>query len=239
MFGSRKRAEAKTQATLRQLDLEIDLLDACAAVLQLKSINGSGWADLVTKKGETVLLSLPAALFEPRRTPGRYVGGYSGFSTKVTKGLRFHTGTTRGTYQPGPEVQTVVDQGIWHVTTTRAVFVGSKRTIEWPWSKLVAIDTSLDCAVTLAVSNRQKVHGVGYDQGVDIVVDAAIQGVLAAHAGESVADAVKTVEDLAAGKRAEFSALAGHGQSGGAATHPVARSSIHRCRSGSPAWPSR
>jgi hypothetical protein len=116
------------------------------------------------KKGEAATLDYQGAvLVEPRRQPGHYSGGYSGFSFKVTTGIRYHVGGTRGTYQPGPEVATMIDQGDVTMTNQRVVFRGPKQTREWAFAKLVGWTHDDPHPITyLQVSNRQKTSGFGY-----------------------------------------------------------------------------
>ena len=58
----------------------------------------------------------------------------------------------------------MVDVGTFTLTTTRAVFSGSKQAREWAWSKLISVTHAADADWTmLSVSNRQKVSGIGYD----------------------------------------------------------------------------
>ena len=57
-----------------------------------------------------------------------------------TKSMRYRVGQTKGTLVAGEETPTVIDQGSVTVTTTRAVFVGSKQTREWAWAKLVSVE---------------------------------------------------------------------------------------------------
>ena len=122
-------------------------------------------ASLQLHAGERVFMVLQgAALIEPRRERGHYQGGYSGFSFRIAKGVRYHVGGTRGTYQPGAEVPTPIDTGTVTITNRRAVFEGSKRAREWDFSKLLGHEDHTEAPWTaLPVSNRQKVSGFLYD----------------------------------------------------------------------------
>src|SRR4051812_2114750 len=84
-------------------------------------------AGLMTKAGEHVYGVLDgAALIEPRRAPGHYVGGSHGVSFRVAKGMRYHVGAMRGTYLPGPESPTPIDVGRAVITDQRVTFAGTK-----------------------------------------------------------------------------------------------------------------
>jgi hypothetical protein len=97
--------------------------------------------------------------------PGHWQGGYSGFSFRIAKGVRYHVGGTRGSYAQGEEVPTPIDTGTVTVTDQRVVFQGAKQAREWLFSKLLGYQHSASMPWTaLQVSNRQKVSGVLYDK---------------------------------------------------------------------------
>jgi hypothetical protein len=100
-------------------------------------------------------------LVETRRGAGHYVGGYSGFSFRVAKGVRYHVGGTRGQYQAGAEQPTVIDTGTATITDQRVVFQGAKQTREWAFTKLLGYQ-HFDAPpwTAIQVSNRQKTSGV-------------------------------------------------------------------------------
>jgi hypothetical protein len=150
---------------------------------------------LVAKKGELVFLHMPGAgLIEPRRLPGQWVGGYSGFSFRVMKGVSYRVGGTRGTYAQGAETQQMIDQGDAIVTNQRVVFLGSKQTREWAYSKLMGIQHDDKLGATyLQVSNRQKVSGIGY--GPQVAQDVQFRLSLAlAHFNGDVQPLVESLE---------------------------------------------
>jgi hypothetical protein len=105
-----------------------------------------------------------ARLIEPRRGAGHWQGGSQGLSVRVpgTKSMRYRVGATRGTYVQGDERPTVIDSGTFTITDVRAVFVGTKQTREWLWSKLVAFQNDAPDWTGIAVSNREKLSGVAY-----------------------------------------------------------------------------
>ena len=117
---------------------------------------------LVLKNDELAVADVsPVALVEPRRGKGQYQGGSSGFSFRVAKGVSYRVGANRGTFTSGVDEQTVIDQGGLAITTKRAVFLGSKQTREWAFSKVLSVDYAEDSNSTLIhVSNRQKVSGI-------------------------------------------------------------------------------
>jgi len=163
MFGH-KRADAIREWTAQRAELEgmIDIAE------NFTGFTAAEAGIAFQLKGSERLLAQfePCALVEPRRGPGHYQGGSTGFSFRVAKGVRYRVGASRGTFVPGPEAPTPIDRGAVVITTTRAVFMGSKQTREWAWTKLLAVDHQADQPVTtMHVSNRQKASGVlvGWD----------------------------------------------------------------------------
>lgn len=109
---------------------------------------------LIRKKDEAVYLETPAALMK-EVTKRQYVGGYGGVSFRIAKGVRFHTGGFRG--RPvvvGTELQ-VDDTGLLAITSLRAVFMGERKTVEMPYTKLVSLNVFSD-GIQFHVSHRQK-----------------------------------------------------------------------------------
>lgn len=117
---------------------------------------------LVLKRNEHAFWTLTGAgLVESRRGPGHYQGGYSGFSFRVAKGVRYHVGGTRGHYVQGPEAPTVIDTGTATITDQRLVFQGAKQSREWAFAKLLGYQHFDSPPWTaIQVSNRQKTSGV-------------------------------------------------------------------------------
>ena len=82
-----------------------------------------------------------------------YRAGFSGLSIPLGKGFRYRIGAMRGRQvQVGTEMQ-VADQGVLSVSSKRVVFLGSRKTMEMPLSKLVNITLFTD-GVQLHMSNR-------------------------------------------------------------------------------------
>ena len=164
-FADRRRhkEEAERVVALQKWKADDDVLRGFLADLDATS-GGENVEGLLLKKDERAVLDYTgAALVEPRRQPGQYVGGYSGFSFKVVKGVRYHVGGSRGTYTPGPDVATAIDTGTVTITNQRVVFRGNKQTREWAFNKLVGWTHDDPHPITyLQVSNRQKTSGFAY-----------------------------------------------------------------------------
>lgn len=120
---------------------------------------------VVLHRGEHVFYVLEGAhLVEWKRLPGHWAGGYSGFSFRIAKGVRYHVGGTRGHYEQGEERPASIDMGTLTITDQRVVFQGLKQAREWPYSKLLGYQHDPKVPMTsLQVSNRQKVSGFLYD----------------------------------------------------------------------------
>ena len=148
---------------------EADALRAHAAMAS--QFAGATAADeasvpLQLRRGERVFCVMEqAALVEPRRQPDRWVAGYSGFSFRVARGVRYQIGATKGRREPGAEVPTAVDKGTATITDRRIVFQGTRRTREWDFDHLLGYHHDAREPLTLfQVSNREKVSGVLYDR---------------------------------------------------------------------------
>lgn len=188
------KAHAKAVETWQAEQHTLDALAAAARAAQAGTSRVNGF---LPKAGEVALWAAPAALIEPRRQQGHYVGGYSGISMKIAPGVRYRVGSTRGRYVPGPEVQTPVDRGTVVVTTRRIVFTGGLKTREWAFDKLIGVDTSSnDREAMLHVSNRQTVSGVslgkaGPDFQTYLALGVAISQSSAAAVAEERAEAAE------------------------------------------------
>ena len=152
-------------AITEQLEFAQARLDAVA------NFHGATGADIpddvniVLKANESVYMYVSdAVLVEPRKGPGQWHGRSQGVSMPIpgTK-LRYRVGASKGTFQQGEETPTPIDTGTFTVTSTRAVFTGQKHSREWAWSKLLSVTHYDPGWAAMAVSNRQKISGVGVD----------------------------------------------------------------------------
>lgn len=104
------------------------------------------------------------ALLQVVKTPGSYRGGYGGVSFPVFGRVRAHVGSQRGTFVPGPEVQTVTDTGITMITNQRVMFRGDLRTDQWKFSKMMSMEHSGTGITTIAMAARGKPEAIGYGE---------------------------------------------------------------------------
>lgn len=108
---------------------------------------------LPVKPGEVVHLSTPAQL-NKWVAVREYQGAYSGVSFRLAKGVRYHTGGSRGrSVVVGQELKPE-DAGQLTITSRRAVFSGAKKSLQFEYPKLLDLEVFTD-GIKLAVSNRQ------------------------------------------------------------------------------------
>jgi len=95
-------------------------------------------SNVVTKKGEVILFSAGAALVAIKKV--RQGGGtYSGFSVRITKGVRWHVG---GFNPPSYSEQAVIaDNGVLTITNKRIIYGGTKKTTTIDLGKVVGIQS--------------------------------------------------------------------------------------------------
>lgn len=108
---------------------------------------------ILMKKGEIAHIEADADLLK-EVVHKEYRGGYQGVSFRVAKGVRFHTGGSRGKMVVvGTSLETV-DQGILTITSQRSVFTGARQSIEMPHPKLLTLNLFAD-GVQFHLSNRK------------------------------------------------------------------------------------
>jgi hypothetical protein len=109
---------------------------------------------LVQKKGEIVHLEVPATLLKDV-TVRQSQGGYSGFSFPIGEtGIRYRVGGYHGHSVEVGTKRVPADDGFLVLSSQRAVFIGNKKTIELPYTKLVNLRIFSD-GVQFHTSNRQ------------------------------------------------------------------------------------
>jgi hypothetical protein len=121
---------------------------------------------LILKQGEVAHIELNAMLQKEVTLSHReYKGGGAGVSVRVAKGVRIRTGGGRGvgyTVVDGTQMQTE-DEGILAVSSQRLVFLGGRKTIEVPYTKIAALNVYTD-GLTVSATNRQRtMMFVGFD----------------------------------------------------------------------------
>ena len=131
---------------------------------------------VLPKKGEIVHFEVAANLMKEVAVK-EYRGGYHGVSIPIGKtGVRYRVGGVRGRMvQVGTQLQ-VADTGLLAVTNKRAVYMGSRKTIDMPLAKLVNLNVFTD-GVQFHMSNRVNPPLFQTDQSeiVAALVNAAAQ----------------------------------------------------------------
>jgi hypothetical protein len=182
-----KKARHEYEAALATWQVQHDEL---AAVLD-QARSGSGMTSdvIVLKKGETVFGSVTGVgLIELRKGAGHWQGGSSGISVPIGKvggrSIRYHVGATRGHYVQGTPHPEAVDRGTMYVTNQRIVFVGSSRTTECPFTKLVSVQRHPG-ELAVAVSSRQRPTVLHYGPALDHWVALRLDLALSTFNGEA------------------------------------------------------
>lgn len=131
---------------------------------------------IIPKKGEVVHLQAHAGLLK-EVSIRQWQGGYGGVGFRVAKGVTFRTGQVKGkSVVVGSEIK-VEDTGILTVTSTRVCFLGDRKTVDIPYTKLVGLSVYSD-GVTLQSSSRQNAVPIRVPEGYGEVVAAMINGAM-------------------------------------------------------------
>jgi len=130
---------------------------------------------LLLKRGEVAHAVVAAELMKEVAIR-EYRGGGGGFSFRIAKGVRYHTGRTRGRSVVVGSQLVAEDSGALTITSRRCVFTGNKKTLEFAYSKLVEIAVFTD-GIRFHVSNRQTASLFKVESGdvVAALVNAAAQ----------------------------------------------------------------
>ena len=135
-----------------------------------------GMSHLMAKRGEIIHLETGATLMK-EVVDREFRGGSQGVSIPMGHGVRFRTGGFHGkSVVVGTHLATA-DTGPIVVSSTRIVFLGGRKTIETPYTKLAGIDAFSD-GIRIHASNRQTspLFTVGIDgQVIAATIQAAAQ----------------------------------------------------------------
>jgi predicted RNA-binding Zn-ribbon protein involved in translation (DUF1610 family) len=161
-------------------------VDAIDSSLQervlVSSINGGILPEvasphILAKKGEVVYFECDATLMKEVAIR-EYQGGYQGFSFPIGKtGVRYRVGGSRGhSVEVGTKLD-VADSGILSITNKRAIYLGSRKTVEMPYAKLANLTVFSD-GLQFHQSNRVNAPLFRIPRGADVaaaIVNAASQ----------------------------------------------------------------
>jgi hypothetical protein len=122
---------------------------------------------LIPKKGEIVHFETAAALMKEVAVR-EWRGGSSGVSFRVAKGVRYHVGSTRGhMVTVGTQLQ-MADSGVLAVTSKRVAYLGSRKTVDMPFAKIMGLELYTD-AVQFSLSNRQNAPLIRVTVNTDVL----------------------------------------------------------------------
>jgi hypothetical protein len=130
---------------------------------------------LMPKKNEVVYSETSASLMK-EAVQREWRGASSGFSFRIAKGVRYRTGQVRGHSVVVGTQLVAEDDGILAITSQRAAYMGSRKTMEFPYSKLMNVEVFTD-GIRFHSSNRQRtpLFAVGNGEVVAATLNAAIQ----------------------------------------------------------------
>ena len=94
-------------------------------------------APILLQKNEICHLYCSVQRYETKTVTTGHVGGYSGVSFKVAKGVSFHTGGVKS--RPIKEEVGVKQPGQLYVTNKRILFVSDKKNFTITYSKLIGV----------------------------------------------------------------------------------------------------
>ncbi len=193
-----KKAEKAYQKDLTQWQQQCDNIQACLQLAQ--TFNGEQTDELMLKPNELLYYQVSGTgLIEQRLGPGQWQGRSSGVSVPIGhighSSIRYHVGSTKGTYVQGIPHDAVVDTGTTYITNQRLVFEGAKQTRECSFTKLLGVHHEPQSGeTTLSVSNRQKPTTILYGTTVQSAFVFRLSLALA-HYKNSVPQLIKQLED--------------------------------------------
>jgi hypothetical protein len=131
---------------------------------------------LMPKAGEVVHLETSAALMKEVAVR-EWRGGSRGVSFRVAKGVRYRVGSTRGHLVTiGTQLQ-VADSGVLSVTSKRVAYLGSRKTVDMPYTRVMGMNLYSD-AIQFSLSNRQNAPLFKITMNTDVLgalINAAMQ----------------------------------------------------------------
>ena len=116
---------------------------------------------LAMKKDEVFVYETPyVSLVETRTGARRSKRTLGALSFRVAPGVYATGGGGGSVSPPPPESMTAIDSGYAVFSNHRVIFVGSKHSREWDFSKTLGATPYQSTGVLIAVSNRQKMSGI-------------------------------------------------------------------------------
>jgi hypothetical protein len=132
---------------------------------------------ILLRKDELCYLAVEAQLMK-EVVDREWQGRSSGYSLRITRGLTYRFGSSRGKLVEKGRSLAVDDTGDLVVTTRRTVFTGARRTLEMPHAKLLSLTVYSD-GVRFHLANRQApplfLLAAGWSDAVSAFVTHAVQ----------------------------------------------------------------
>jgi len=124
---------------------------------------------LVLLKGETAYWSETGAILEERVVNRQYVGGSSGVSVRIMKGVYLRGGGFRGHIESQKGI-VPVSSGSLVLTNHRLIFHGDNKSMDTQWEKLLDVEFFKD-GVRFSISHRSKPITIqfSYPENTEIV----------------------------------------------------------------------
>lgn len=140
-----------------------------------RSESESADTSIILKKDELIAIRIPKVNFAEERSK-RVSSGYSGTSIRVAKGISFRVGSV-GESKYEQEIKSL-DSGELLFTNKRYFFVGNKKNITQPLSKITIITPYKD-AIGISRENKQKTEFFrGSDHITWIIIAALVRGLI-------------------------------------------------------------
>ncbi len=182
------KLQEKYQSELSQWKSQHDDLLELLEIVKTKksSIEVPG---IVLKAGEMVIGFIDhASLVEQVRTGPHYVGGNSGVSIPIGsldgRSIRWHVGASKGHVVQAPPHAEATDKGQLIITSQRILFVGTRKTVECLFAKLVSAHIN-DGLLGVGVSNRQKISTFAVGEALDGWMESRLEIALALFHGDA------------------------------------------------------
>jgi hypothetical protein len=154
---------------------------------QIKFVGGP-IPNVAFDKGEDLLCALPrTTLLEPRAVR-TWRGEHSGPSFRITRGIWYRFGSSRGTSESHEELR-AVDIGTLALTNQRLIFVGMARTTSVDVEKIVSIEPMSD-GIRLHREGKEKAQYFQLSSGLEATFQSAGKTVSAPVSGDLIKAAI-------------------------------------------------
>tara|TARA_B100000795_G_C22644588_1_gene377845 strand:+ start:79 stop:684 length:606 start_codon:yes stop_codon:yes gene_type:complete len=116
-------------------------------------LSSSFTSNVLMKKEEKLILGIPSVSYCEERTV-KFKGNTQGVSVRLMKGVSYRFGTFEGSTE---QKIVTLDTGDFTLTNKRLIFSGSTKSVEYPLSKIVTIDT-LENGIVINRSGKTKME---------------------------------------------------------------------------------